>query len=190
MKCALFLAEGYEECEALITVDILRRASIEIDTVSIMQEQVVKSSHGILVQADKMWDNIDTKDYDVLILPGGKLGTANLEKFEPLIEALKNHYSEGKLIAAICAAPSILGHLGFLKDKNYTCFPSFDEASFLGTYKEELAVQDSNIVTGRGMGATLEFARILVKIITNGEMMNTVDYGIQYEHRFHDLKKD
>ncbi len=188
-KCALFLAEGYEECEALITVDLLRRANVEIDTFSITSDEYVKSSHAIVVKADKLWSEFNRNDYDVLILPGGKLGTANLEKFEPLINAIKEHYKEGKLLAAICAAPSIYGHLGLLKDKKYTCFPTFDELSFEGDYQEELAVYDDGIVTGRGMGATIEFARTLVKILTNGEMTDNVDYGIQYEHRFHDLKK-
>ena len=106
-----------------------------------------------------------------------------------LIEAIKAHYDSGKLLAAICAAPSIFGHLGLLKDKKYTCFPTFNEEAFAGTYEEKLAVYDSGIVTGRGMGATIEFARTLVKLLTNGEMTDNVDFGIQYEHRFQELTK-
>lgn len=189
MKCALFLAEGYEECEALITVDLLRRANVEVDTVSIMESEYVKSSHNIVVKADKLWSDFNKEEYDVLILPGGKLGTSNLEKFSPLIEVLKEHYASGKLLAAICAAPSIFGHLGFLRGKKYTCFPTFDESSFGGIYEKALAVVDQNVVTGRGMGASIEFARTLVNILTNGGMTDNVDYGIQYEHRFRELEK-
>ena len=189
MKCALFLAEGYEECEALITVDMLRRANVDIDMISITSLDMVKSSHNIEIKADKTWNEFNQDDYDVLILPGGKLGTHNLEHFEPLIEAIKAHYDSGKLLAAICAAPSIFGHLGLLKDKKYTCFPTFNEEKYAGTYEEKLAVYYSGIVTGRGMGATIEFARILVKLLTNGEMTDNVDFGIQYEHRFQELTK-
>lgn len=188
-KCALFLATGFEECEALITVDILRRADISIDTITIQRDsKLVTGSHHINVEADKLWDEFDIDAYDVLILPGGKVGTANLEAFTPLIETIEKHHAEGKLLAAICAAPSIYGHLGFLKDKKYTCFPTFDEASFAGSYQQELAVRDGSLITGRGMGATIEFARAIVKTINEG-VIDSVDYGIQYEHRFKELDR-
>lgn len=188
VKAALFLAEGFEDCEAMITVDMLRRGRVEIDTVSIADDPLVKSSHGVRMYADHCWKDIDTEDYDVLILPGGKLGTANLEAFEPLKEALRKHYDAGKLTCAICAAPSILGHMGILKGRKYTCFPSFD-ADYGGAYQMELAVTDGNVITGRGMGATIEFARRILMKIVDPQMLRHVEYGMQYEHSFREMKE-
>ncbi len=184
MKCAVFLAEGFEECEALITVDMLRRGGILIDMVSITDELTVKSSHNILIQAEKKLCEIAFGDYDVLILPGGKLGTQNLEACDVLKEAVESHCKSGKLTCAICAAPSILGHLGLLQGKRYTCFPTFDEKSFGGEYVQELSVKDGNLITGRGMGATIEFARNILKEFLSDEEMHNVENGIQYEHSF------
>ncbi len=180
MKCALFLAEGFEECEALITVDLLRRAEIQIDMVSIMNSKYVKSSHEIEIKSDYLWDEIDVAQYDGLILPGGKLGTMNLESFEPLKDALLEHFKLGKLTCAICAAPSILGHLGILKGKQFTCFPTFYEDAFEGEYQEDLAVTDGNVITGKGMGASIEFARHIILFLKSDEDLVRVENGIQY----------
>ena len=187
MKCALFLAEGFEECEALIVVDLFRRTGVMIDTVSITSQKMVLSSHQIGIQADKILDEIKFDEYDVLILPGGKLGTQNLEKCSPLMSAYKNHLLSGKLTCAICAAPSILGHLGLLKGKRFTCFPGFEENGFSGTYENELTVQDDNLITGRGMGATIAFALLILKNIVDEETIKKVQHGIQYEHTFRQI---
>ena len=187
MKCALFLAGGVEECEALITVDLLRRADIEVYTVAIGESLYLMSSHGVGLRADILFDEFLNETFDVLILPGGKAGTANLEASELLIRALESHMDAGKLTAAICAAPSILGHLGYLKGKQYTCFPEFD-GDYGGTYHWEPVVRDGNLITGRGMGAALEFGRELIKALAP-EKLDAVDYGIQYEHRFRELQQ-
>lgn len=184
MKCLIYIAEGFEECEALITVDLLRRAGIRIDTVSISNEKAVKSSHNVTIMCDYVLSEVNPDEYDVLIMPGGKAGTANLEACDAVKEAFSRHCAEGKLTCAICAAPSILGHLGMLKGKKYTCFPSFDESSFGGEYQMMLAVRDGNIITGRGMGATIEFAREILKTVLSDEEMKAVEAGIQYEHSF------
>lgn len=188
-KCAIFLADGFEDCEGMITIDILRRGRVSIDTVSMNDSLQVHTSHGVTLQADKLFKDVNTEDYDVLILPGGKVGTANLEKNERLKEALVKHCENGKLTCAICAAPSILGHLGLLKGKNYTCFPEFEDKSYGGQYQMELAVKDGNIITARGMGATIEFARLILKQLVSDEMMRKVEYGMQYEHSFRTLRK-
>ncbi len=178
-KCAIFLAEGFEECEALITVDMIRRTDVGIDMISLSDSYEVTSSHNITVKADYLLDEVSLEDYDALILPGGKLGTENLEKCEVLKNALVKHYEENKLVCAICAAPSIFGHLGFLKDKNYTCFPSFDD-DYKGTYQKVFAVCDGNVITGRGMGATIEFAKeILLKYKSEEEVEELLE-SIQY----------
>ncbi|MBR4445539.1 MAG: DJ-1/PfpI family protein [Solobacterium sp.] len=186
-KCAIFLADGFETCEGLITVDLLRRASVPVDTVSIMETKTVTTSHHIKLEADRQFNEIDPAEYDVLILPGGKLGTQNLEACEPLKEAIQKHVSQGKLMCAICAAPSILGHMGLLQGRKYTCFPDFEDPSYGGEYQMELAVKDGQLITGRGMGATIEFARTIVRTLCGEETLTKVDRGIQYEHRFRTL---
>ncbi len=188
MKCAVFFAEGFEECEGLIIVDMLRRGGVSIDTVSITDSKKVLSSHNVTVETDQVWNDIDPGTYDVLILPGGKLGTENLEHFAPLLNALKKHCEEGKLTCAICAAPSILGHLGLLKEKNYTSFPAFSDPSYGGEYQMELAVKDGNIITGRGMGATISFSLKILEEI-KPECLDKVKYGIQYAETFRTMQK-
>ncbi len=189
MRCAIVLATGFEDCEAMITIDILRRAKVSVDLVAEGGSLEVLTSHGVKLLAEKLLKDTDLSSYDVLILPGGKLGTQNLEANETVKSAVTKQVESGKLMCAICAAPSILGHLGLLKGKRYTCFPGFDDESYGGSYQMELAVQDGNIITGRGMGATIEFARMIVKNIAP-DALDHVDYGIQYEHRFRDLKQN
>lgn len=187
MKYAIFLADGFETCEGLITVDMLRRASCSIDTVSMNDTEEVTTSHGVRLFADRIFAETDPKDYDVLIIPGGKLGTVNLESSEELKRAFREHFEAGKLTCAICAAPSILGHMGILEGKKYTCFPTFYEAGFNGEYQNELAVTDGNLITGRGMGATIEFARHILMKTTDEETLKKVEAGMQYEHSFREL---
>lgn len=184
MKCMIFLADGFEDCEAMITVDMLRRAGVKIDTVTINETREVTASHGVTMLADRVLKETDPAAYDVMILPGGKKGTANLEKNESVREAILNHVKAGKLMCAICAAPSILGHLGLLKGKKYTCFPSFKDDSCGGEYQMELAVTDGSLITGRGMGATIEFARQILMKLVDEKTLRRVEYGIQYEHNF------
>lgn len=187
MKCAIFLAKGFEDCEALITMDMLRRAGITVDSVSITDDMKVQTSHGVTLFADRIYNDIDPNDYDVLILPGGKLGTENLGQFRPLMDAIMAHFEAGKLTCAICAAPSLFGKAGILKGRHYTCFPSFFSEAYEGTYEMELAVKDGNLITGRGMGATIEFARLIIGALTDQETLEKVEYGMQYEHSFRRL---
>lgn len=182
-KCAIFLVNGFETCEGLIVVDLLRRAGVSIDMISMNDTLEVTTSHQVVLQAEKQYNTINTEQYDVLILPGGKVGTANLDACESLKEALKKHYESGKLTCAICAAPSILGKLGMLHGKKYTCFPDFD-GEYGGEYQQTLAVSDGNLITARGMGATIEFAREILKQLISEEDLKNVEHGIQYEHSF------
>ena len=184
MRCAIFFADGFETCEGLIVVDLLRRAGVSVDTVSMNDNDLVTTSHKVSLHTDCVYRDVDPASYDVLIIPGGKQGTANLEACDSLKQALKNHLEAGKLTAAICAAPSILGHMGLLKGRKYTCFPSFDDPSYGGEYQMELAVTDGSLVTGRGMGATIEFARQILTQLVDEETLKAVQNGIQYEHTF------
>lgn len=181
MKCAIFLATGFEECEALITVDLLRRVGITIDMISISDELEVESSHQILIQANKKLKDIQFADYDVMILPGGTLGAENLGKCEILKNNLLKHYQYGKLTCAICAAPSVLGKLGILEGKTYTCFPGFDSQAFGGTYTGNLVEHQGNLITGKAMFATIEFAREIIREIASEEVLKKMDTSIQYQ---------
>ncbi len=179
MKAAIILADGFEECEAMIPLDMLRRAGIETDFVSIYQDLSVTGSRGVSVKADRLWAETDLSQYDALILPGGKRGKENLEAFAPLKEVIRTHYDAGKLTCAICAAPSILGHMGILAGKDYTCFPDFREDAFNGSYLAVPAVKDGTLITGRGMGCSIEFSRLIIRTMAP-DRLASVEAGIQY----------
>ena len=125
-KVCVFFAPGYEEIEALAVVDILRRAGIETDMVSITGEKKVTGSHKITVEMDKLFEEIDFEKTDMIVLPGGMPGTTNLEAFEPLMKQVESFYEKEKYVAAICAAPSILGHRGMVKGRNACANPGYD----------------------------------------------------------------
>jgi len=161
----LFLADGFEECEALAPIDILRRADIEVKTVGI-GKKYIKGSHSIEITAD-LTDNEVVLDGNLkgVILPGGMPGTLNLEKSSTVQSALDFAYNNGLLIAAICAAPSILGHKGFLENKKATCFTGF-ESDLSGAFvSNEPVVRDGNIITAYGAGAAFNFGFELLAYI-------------------------
>ena len=133
----LFLAEGFEEIEALCPIDMLRRAGIEVKSVSITSDKTVVGAHGISVLADITFADLDIADADMLILPGGMPGTKNLLAFEPLVSMLKVFGGCGGDISAICAAPMILGRSGLLKSKIATCYPGFEDELFGATVSKE-----------------------------------------------------
>ena len=152
----LFLSTGFEEIEALTTVDLLRRAGIELTTVSCEQELLVQGSHSISVMADKLFKDCDFSSAEMLILPGG---SRRLGEFPALCELLRQHNAVGKDIAAICAAPSVLGDLGILEGKQATCYPGFE--SYLGdSYVGGLVVESKNIITAKGPGLSADFCII------------------------------
>ena len=162
----LFLAEGFEEAEALVTVDILRRAKIQIETVSVKDKEV-KGAHGITVKADKTVDEINlNRDFEGVILPGGMPGTLNLMKSKTVKEAIETAEEKGLLIAAICAAPMILGKMCVLKGKKAVCYPGFEEELIGAKTVNTPIATEQNIVTGKGPGAVFEFAFGLCDIIT------------------------
>ncbi len=179
MKAAVFLAPGFEECEALIPADMLRRAEIEAELIAVGEETAVTGSRGMTVLADRTWSDFRAEDYDCLILPGGAKGAKNLNACEPLKEVLAAHWEAGKLTCAICAGPSVLGNMGILKDRKYTCFPTFRSDSFAGEWQDEPAVKDGVLVTGRGMGCSIEFAREIIRTLAP-DRLEQVENGIQY----------
>ncbi|MCH5257862.1 MAG: DJ-1/PfpI family protein [Lachnospiraceae bacterium] len=162
-KVCVFFATGYEEIEALTVVDILRRASIDVDMVSINDERKVTGSHNITVEMDKLFNEVDFDSIDMLVLPGGMPGTKNLEAFEPLMNKVDDFYNKGKYIAAICAAPSIFGHRGILKGKKACSYPTFESHLEGAAVTKEPAVVDGKVITGRGMGTAIPFALTILK---------------------------
>lgn len=176
----IFLADGFEESEGIITIDLLRRAGFDVKTISITDNNMVISSHKIKLFTDLVWDEFDSFDFDVLVIPGGKLGVSNLSSFNELSDVLIKHNNDGRLIAAICAGPSILGNIGLLKDIKYTCYPGFESESFKGIYMNNGVSHDKNIITGRAMSYTVEFAREIIKTIDD-KLLENVDEGIQYK---------
>ena len=154
----VFLADGFEEIEALSVVDILRRCQIEVQTVSITENKQVTGSHGIPVLADIVLTDADTDQAQALILPGGLPGSDNLQACKPLENALKKAAKEGRIVAAICAAPKVLGVFELLSGKKATCYPGFEKELLGATPVTEKVVQDGNAITSRGAGTAADFA--------------------------------
>jgi len=179
-KAAIFFATGYEECEALIVVDIARRAGIEISTVSVTGDKTVVSSHNVPVVMDKLFDEVDFAELDMMILPGGMPGTKNLEAYAPLMDKLDEFYNDGRKISAICAAPSIFGHRGYLAGKNAAIYPSMEAELKGADVKYDPAVTDGNIITGRGMGAAIDFALAIVTSLEGKEKADAIAKAIVY----------
>lgn len=167
----LFLADGFEECEALCPLDILRRGDIEIKTVGVGKEYIT-GTHGITVKADILESQIVLdENLEGVILPGGMPGTNNLEQSETVKRAVTFANENKKLVCAICAAPKILGGMGLLMGKNATCFPGFENDLIGAKLSSEFVVQDGNIITAKGVGVAFEFG---FKILENLTDKNTV----------------
>ncbi len=180
-KVCVFLADGFEEIEGLTVVDILRRAGVETETVSVMGRKQINGSHGIRVEADKLFEEADVADADMLVLPGGMPGTLNLKAHEGLKEQIIAFDRAGKNIAAICAAPSVLGALGLLKGKKACAYPSFEDQLDCAEVLQVPEVTDGNITTGRGMGAAIPFALELTAILCGKEKAEEIKESIVYE---------
>mgnify|MGYP000760777725 FL=1 len=164
-KAYVFLADGFEEIEGLTVVDIMRRAKIDVETISITGQKQINGAHKIIVEADRLFEETDFSDGDMLVLPGGMPGTLNLAGNETLAALIRSYDDQGKKLAAICAAPSILGVMGILKDKNAVCFPGFEEKLAGANVLDVPAVTDKNVTTGRGMGAATDFALELIRVL-------------------------
>lgn len=162
----LFLADGFEEVEAIAALDVIRRAGIKVKTVGVTGEFVC-GTHDIEVKAD--CTEIDYDDIDGVILPGGMPGTLNLQKSETVNSALKYCRDNGKLMAAICAAPMILGELGYLDGRSAVCFPGFEDSLADSDIKSDVVVTDGNFITAKGAGAALEFGAAIVDYIAPSE---------------------
>lgn len=175
----VFLANGFEETEAIAPIDILRRSELDVKTVGI-GEEVVVSSHGIAVIPDiTEVDFVPSDDIDMIVFPGGMPGTLNLEKSRTVQNAIDFCAENDKYIAAICAAPSIIGKKGLLEGKKATCFPGFEQFLEGAEFTGELVVQDGKIITGKGPGAAVEFGLKLSEILAGDKKAKKVKASLQ-----------
>lgn len=178
----VFLADGFEEIEGLTVVDLLRRAGIETEMVSIMGRKNVQGSHGIEIMADGLFEAHDYRDAQMLVLPGGMPGTKHLGAHEGLRGLLEEHYQKGTMLAAICAAPSVLGNLGFLKDKMAVCYPGFEDQLLGAKVCQENVAVDGNVITSRGMGTAIDFSLKLVEKLKDLKTAEGLAEGIIYKN--------
>jgi len=173
------LADGFEECEALLVVDILRRAGFEVVTVSINDSRAVVSSRNIEVNADALIEDVDFETAKLLFLPGGRLGTENLGKNEIILKQCRN-FAKDKKLAAICAAPRILSELGIVKSA--TVHPDYKDKMGKAAVADQSVMVDGNIITGQGLGAIFEFAFELVKELVGNEKVEQIKKAICYKN--------
>lgn len=169
-KCYLFLAEGFEESEAVIVTDVLRRGILDITLVSMTGKLAVKGSHEITVVADHLFEDCDFTTADLLVLPGGMPGTLNLKRDVRLAELLIAYNAQQRLLAAICAAPLVLGQLELLKGREATVFPGFEDQLIGATILDQTIVVSENIITSRGVVSAVEFGLKLVQLLQSEEI--------------------
>lgn len=174
----VFLATGFEETEAVGTIDVLRRGGIQAISVSITGEKSVTGAHGIPVTADLLFEEADFSKADALILPGGMPGSNNLNAYEPLKERLLDQFRNSKIVAAICAAPIVLGGLGLLKEKKATCYPSFEPKLIGATVTGNATETDGNVITGKGPGFVYNFGLALVEALKGKAVAEEVAAGL------------
>ena len=178
-KISVFLAEGFEEMEALSVVDICRRAQIDVKTVSVTGHKQVMGAHGIAVHADEVYDNINFDEMDGIVLPGGMPGTLNLGAHAGVVEQVKAFASAGKMTAAICAAPSVFANAGILAGKCATVYPGCEAGEGIN-WTTEPVVRTDNIITGKGPGVAALFALELVSCLQGEAVAAEVKAGLMF----------
>lgn len=184
----IFLANGFEEIEALATLDVLRRGGVDVKTVSVLYDKFVTGSHKMTVVADMTYGEFKaevqldgTDESDVMIFPGGMPGTRNLAENGDIINFMRLHYAEGGAVAAICAAPGlVVSQLPSLQGKHFTCFDGFEDAPVArgGIYEQKPAVRDGNLITGRGAGCAVEFGLAILAHLKGEEAAAAVRHSL------------
>lgn len=182
-KVYVFLANGFEDVEALIPVDVLRRGGVDVVTVSVVKDsKVVETAHRVRIEADELFADCDFSDADLLMLPGGMPGASNLNEHEGVRQALLKQHAAGKKVAAICAAPLVLGGLGILRGKRATCYPGFEQTLEGATYTADLCTVDGNVTTGEGPAAAFPFAYALLAQLKDEQTAEQVAVGMRFAH--------
>lgn len=175
----MFLADGFEEVEALCPLDILRRAGLEVTTVGVGGKDTIAGSHGIIVQADIPDVMYRDSAPDMIILPGGMPGSTNLDESKTVDAALRVAAKKGAFLCAICAAPLVLGKRGYLEGKKAVCYPGFEKyLSGATVSSDETVVRDGNVITAKGMGAAFEFGLELVRALKDNETAETIKASV------------
>ena len=191
----VFMADGMEMCECLITVDILRRAGVKVITASVMNDRTVTASHQVRIEADVLASEADFGSADILILPGGRIGTENLAASDLVTgQCVRFAEDSSRYVAAICAAPSVLSGIGLLDGKKATCHPDFAEKVQAGStissadaeisplviLTHESVTADGNIITGQGLGATMDFALYIAEVLAGKETADRIAGSVCY----------
>ncbi len=179
-KIGIFMADGCEEIEGLTVVDIVRRAKMEIVMISITGKREVTSSHQVTFLTDALAAEVDYDTLDGIVLPGGMPGTLNLQADETVNKVIRQFATEGRLVCAICAAPSVLGAADVLEGKWATCHPGFEEKLTGAKVEEKEVVVDGNVITSRGMGTAIPFALEIVRYFADDETVEQVRKGLVY----------
>ena len=180
-KIAICMADGCEEIEALTVVDVIRRAQMEIVMLSVGGSRKVTGSHGIAFETDDLIDNVNWDEIDGIVLPGGMPGTLHLGESAPVTDRIRAFAKEGKLVAAICAAPSVLGCMGLLDGREAVCYPGFEHYMPAARMQDaDVAVTDQ-IITGRALGAGIPFALALIARLEGQDKADQVQQAIVYK---------
>ena len=182
----MFIADGFEEVEGLTSVDLLRRAGIEVRMVSVMGRKNIEGAHGIRLETDILIEELNdsSSEADMMVLPGGLPGTNYLRESAPLARLLKNQYDAGRFVAAICAAPSVLAGLSFLKGRRATSYPGCLDGLDVGEYCEEPVVTDGHVITSRGVGTAIPFALTLIEKLEGAGAANRIASSILYTKEY------
>ena len=183
-KVYVFLADGFEDVEALIPVDVWRRGGLDVTTVSISDFPLVQSAHGVNIEADMMIEQIDCSDADLIFLPGGMPGATNLFENKEVCKAVVDQQMAGKKVAAICASPAVvLAPLGILEGKKATCYPGFEQVlAENATYTGDLVTVDGNVTTGEGPAAAFPFAYELLAQLVDKQTADQIAEGMRFKH--------
>lgn len=181
-KVYVFLADGFEEVEALTQVDLLRRVGVTVVTVSIMKERLVKGAHDIEIYADILFGD-DLSDADMLVLPGGGTGTKNLMNHEGLRQLILEYNKQKKYLAAICAAPGVFGVNQLLQSKNAICYPGHEPNLYGANVLDKNVVEDDNFITSKAAGTSFDFALALVTKLCGEEASESLRKSLCYERR-------
>ena len=177
----VFFADGFEEIEAFTSVDVMRRAGLKVEMITVTPDEIVTGAHGVPVLCDKNIVNCDFFDADLIVLPGGMPGAATLGECDDLRKLIVRFAEENKPIAAICAAPMVLGKLGLLKGRKATCYPGMEDKLLGANWQEQPVVVDGNFVTSRGVGTAIAFALTLVTILKDEETAKSLANSIVYK---------
>ena len=175
----MFLADGFEEVEALAPLDIMRRANIAVTTIGVTGEYI-NGAHGITVKADKLLGDVQLENLEGVILPGGLGGTNNMDSSDKVKEIVKYAADNNKLVCAICAAPSILGKMGLIAGKEATCYPGFEDTFKGGKYVKQSVVKCDNFITSDGMGSAYKFGFAITEELCGKDTAEKIKEQIQY----------